>query len=225
MRLEIIDGMRIIIIALLAYIPTVTISGWFTAWVAKRCDDELPERLGFLTLDPFAHFSFFGFTILLIGELFGNYLTFFKHIPGFGRFMILDPQPLNGKMKAVIEFFARSFAHFVMLTCSIAVLFLFFRNLWLLPASMSSVGVSPMLMSCKDVLLFFFNQNMVLCGIYFLFGIADTICFFRNVPRMFSLEYFVILVATLLLLGTPVDYLLSFYVRTVYHILAGLVHG
>lgn len=65
MRLELIDGIRLLIIAFVAYIPTVTISGWFTAWVAKRCDDDLPERFGFLTLDPFVHFSFFGFTFFI----------------------------------------------------------------------------------------------------------------------------------------------------------------
>ena len=67
MRLDLIDGVRIIIIALLAYIPTVTLSGWFTAWTAKKCDDDLPERFGFLTFDPFAHVSIFGFALLLIG--------------------------------------------------------------------------------------------------------------------------------------------------------------
>lgn len=223
MRLELIDGMRMAIIALLVYIPTVTISGWFTAWVAKRCDDDLPERLGFLTLDPFAHFSFFGFAFLLIGELFGNYLTFFKNIPGFGRFIILDPQPIVGKFKVILEFFARSIAHFVMLTLSLLLLFSLFKGSWFLPSSVLSQEISSFMIVCKDILLYFFKQNMALCAIYFLFGLADTICFLANIPRMFSMQYFVVLIATLLILSRPVEVLFSIYVQLVFRLLAGLL--
>lgn len=204
MRLDLIAGMRLLIIALFAYIPTVTISGWFTAWVAKKCDDELPERLGFLTLDPFAHFSIFGFALLLIGQLFGNYLTFFRGIPGFGRMIILDPQPINGKWRAALEFFARSVAHFALFTATIFIIFS-------LPQS-----TNAMLLSSKDILFFFYKQNLILCGIYFLFGIADSICFFRDIPRMFSTGYFMVLITTLLVLGNPVDYVLSLYADSIY---------
>lgn len=216
MRLDLIDGIRLLIIAFLAYVPTVTISGWFTAWVAKRCDDDLPERFGFLTLDPFAHFSIFGFGILLIGELFGNYLTFFKNIPGFGRFIILDPQPTVNKMKVIAEFFARSLAHFVMFTSAILIFFV---------VSYSVAQAGSLVFSIKDVLIYFLNQNMILCGIYFLFGIADSICFFWNIPRMFSMAYFVVLIITLLLLGSPVDYLLRVYAFGIQTLFAGIVHG
>ena len=225
MRLDLIEGIRLLIVALLAYIPTVTISGWFTAWVAKRCDDELPERLGFLTLDPFAHISIFGFAILLIGELFGNYLTFFKHIPGFGRFIILDPQPTNSKIKVIAEFFARSLAHFVMLTCSFLVLFAIFKNYWLVPSNLLPAEAGSLLLSCKDVLFYFFRQNIALCGIYFLFGLADTVCFFWNIPRMFSAGYFLVLIGVLLFLGGPVDYCLSSYIKVSHNLLLGFFHA
>lgn len=213
MRLELIDGIRTVIIALLVYVPTVTISGWFKAWAARRCDDDLPERLGFLTLDPFAHFSFFGFAILLFGELFGNYFAFFKNIPGFGRFIHLDPQPINGKIKAILEFFAKSFAHFTMFTGSVIALF------FLSPLTLSQ-GTSSFMITCKDLLLYFFNQNLSLCAIYFLIGLADSICFVVDIPRMFSLQYFVVMIGAFLVLGHPVQVMLSLYV----YLLAGFLH-
>ena len=213
MRIDLIYGVRLLIIALIAYIPTVTISGWFTAWVAKRCDDDLPERFGFLTFDPFSHFSIVGFAILLIGELFGQYITFFRGIPGFGRFIILDPQPTNGKLKIIAEFFARSFAHFVMLTISLIVIFSFPN------------AITPLLLSSRDILVFFYTQNLYLCGIYFLFGIADIICFFYNIPRMFSVGYFAVLIVVLLSLGTPVDYLFSRYSKVIYFLVSGVFHA
>lgn len=213
MRLDVIAGMRLLIIALLAYIPTVTVSGWFTAWVAKRCDDELPESLGFLTLDPFAHMSIFGFALLLVGQLFGHYLTFFRGIPGFGRVIILDPQTINRTWRALLEFFARSFAHFVMLTAALVALSL-------LPNSTDSLYVS-----CIDFARFFYTQNILLCGIYCLFGIADSICFFRNITRMFSSRYFIVLIVVLLVLHRPVDELLFFYSEHIFTLLTRLFHA
>lgn len=222
MRLELINGIRIIIIALLVYVPTVTISGWFTAWVAKRCDDDLPERLGFLTLDPFAHFSFFGFSFLLLGELFGSFLTFFKGFPGFGRFIILDPQPMNGKFKAVLQFFARSIAHFIMLNFALLLMFYFFRETWFLLPSMPQ-DMSSFMIVCKNLLMYFLKQNIALFGIYFLFGIADTICLFAHIPRMFSAQYFVVLIATLLVLDGPVNALFSLYIQLVSRLFTGML--
>lgn len=220
MRLELIDGIRLLIIAFLAYIPTVTISGWFTAWVAKRCDDDLPERFGFLTLDPFAHFSFFGFTFMLIGELFGNYLSFFKGFPGFGRFIILDPRPESNKAKAIMTFFARSLAHFIMLTTVVLVMTVLFQKAagFLLQQQFQSFFAS-----LKDVVIFFFKQNLILCTIYFLFGVADSICFVMQIPRMFSFHYFGVLIAVLLLLSDAVNILLEVYVALLQRLLMGIL--
>lgn len=225
MRLELVNGIRLIIISFLAYVPTVTFSGWFTAWVAKRYDDDLPERFGFLTFDPFAHFSIFGFALLLIGKFFGNYLTFFKDVPGFGRFIMLDPQPSIGKLKIIAEFFARSFAHFIMFTISTIVLMLLLKEYWLMSPEMFSKETGSFLLSSKDILAFFLGQNLVLCRIYLLFGIADCICFFWNIPRMFSMIYFGVLIATLLLLDIPVEFLFKFYISSIQTLVFGATHG
>lgn len=223
MRLDLIDGVRIIIIALLAYIPTVTFSGWFTAWTAKKCDDDLPERFGFLTLDPFAHVSIFGFALLLIGEVFGNYISIFKRIPGFGRYIMLDPRTEGSKIKVFIEFFARACSHLLMLTFSFFIL-LFLAQQYKITSS-SAANVPSLLLACFEVLRFFFFQNLSLCAIYILFGIADCICFFYNIVRMLSLEYFFVLIAVLLLLDTLVTNLLQGYLSLVQYAAQGLFHG
>lgn len=209
MRLELVDGIRILIVAFMSYIPTVAFSGWFTAWVAKKCGDDLPERFGFLTIDPFVHFSLFGFGILIIGQLFGAFLTIFQGIPGFGRYIFLEPQPYERMYKVMLEFFARSIAHIIMLTFSILALTILFKGVVVGSASMSSFG--PLVNSLKELLQFFYGQNVILAEIFCLFAIADTICHSFAIPRFFSMHYFLVLIVTLLALQRPIAYLLLYY--------------
>ncbi|MBI2353299.1 hypothetical protein HYV11_03610 [Candidatus Dependentiae bacterium] len=220
MRLELIYGLRLLIITFLAYVPTVTFSGWFTAWVAKKCDDDLPERFGFLTFDPFAHFNIFGFSILLLNEFFGNYIPFLKNMPGFGRFIFLDPQSTGGKFKIFVEFFARAFAHLLMLTFAFCILILVFK--WL---SINTNDANSLLVSCKDILFFFFDQNRILCNIYLLFAIVDSICFFYEIPRLLSMTYFMILIAVILVLQEPLAYMLGWYLLGLDVILTKVIYG
>ena len=51
--------------------------GFFQAWVAKKLGDHLPERDGFLTMNPKAHINIFGFImLLLVGIGFGKPMRF-----------------------------------------------------------------------------------------------------------------------------------------------------
>ncbi len=173
MRLELVQGMQIIIIALMAYLPTVAITGWFEAWVAKKCGDDVPEQFGFLTLDPMAHFNLVGFGFLLVGQLFGNYLPFFKDIPGWGRYMPLNPSE-HGRWKVWLQFTARSIAHFVLLLVA-------FFSFVLLAKNYQKFGLAPdsaLFEAMRDVLIFFYRQNFILCIIYFVIGLFRSILFF-----------------------------------------------
>lgn len=205
MRLEIIEGIRLLIVATLVYIPTVTISGWFTAWVAKQCGDDLPERFGFLTLDPFSHISLFGFGLLLIGKFFGNVLTIFKDIPGFGRFILLEPAPHTSKMAVVVEFLARSIAHFLMMVASFVCIILLFKGSLLHSSSLLLSQTTSLFEAFREIMYFFFAQNKILFVIYCLIGISDMICHFLQVPRFFSPMYFCIVIAVFLLGGSLVE--------------------
>lgn len=220
MRLELIDGIRMLIIVFLVYVPTVTISGWFTAWVAKKCGDELPERFGFLSLDPFAHFSLVGFALLLIGTIFGNYLTIFRGFPGFGRYIFLEPAPGSSNAKAALEFFARAIAHFIMFTAIFVIMLILFKdpfyslNFW-------TKEVGPLSTALKDTGHFFYVQNKTLFDIYFAFGVADTICFAWSIPRFFSTAYLLILIGALLLVSDLLVLPTTLYLSFLQYIFAG----
>ena len=209
MRLELIQAMQLIIIALLAYIPTVTFTGWFEAWVSKKCGDDLPEQFGFLTLDPMVHFNLVGFGFLLVGQLFGNFLPIFKDIPGWGRYMPLSPSQHNG-LKAFLQYTARAFAHLLLLVVA------FFSIICIVgkPSSLGIVPGSALFDSIRDVLVFFYRQNFVLCIIYFVIGMFRYMLFsfFPNF-HLFSTQQLIqvfLLLMLFVLVGSPIiEFLLA----------------
>ncbi len=74
--------------------------GFFQAWVAKKLGDTLPERNGYLTMNPLAHINPIGFLmILIVGFGFGKSIQFdssaYKHPKRDGAIQILSA-PLAG---------------------------------------------------------------------------------------------------------------------------------
>jgi hypothetical protein len=76
---------------IIAYFVTVPGGGALRAWVAKKCGDDTPEDLGFLTLNPLAHFDTMGFIML-----FFSYVSF-RHFFGWGAFVPINPFNFTGK--------------------------------------------------------------------------------------------------------------------------------
>lgn len=176
MRLELIEGLRIIIIAFLAYVPTVTFSGWFEAWVAKKNGDDVPEQFGFLTLDPMMHFNIIGFGILLVGQLFGDYLPFFKGLPGWGRYIPLNPSE-NSRSKILLQFTARALAHFILLLLAFFILAGLMKAAHFQPTGDLMQANSSIIQAASSVLLFFYDQNFILCVIYAVIGLFRALLF------------------------------------------------
>ena len=176
MRLELIEGIRIIIIAFLAYIPTVTFAGWFEAWVAKKNGDDIPEQFGFLTLDPMMHFNIIGFTVLLIGQLFSEYFPFFQKFPGWGRYIPLNPSE-NSRVKMLLQFTARAIAHFILLMISFLLLIVFMKASRLQSTGHFIQNNSSVIQALFSVLLFFYNQNLILCCICTVIGLFRALLF------------------------------------------------
>ncbi len=176
MRLELIDGFRIIIIAFLAYVPTITFSGWFEAWIAKKNGDEIPEQFGFLTLDPMMHFNIIGFGALLVGQLFGNYLPFFKDLPGWGRYIPLNPSE-NSRVKIILQFTARAIAHFMLLLFSFFILVALMKISNVSSTNNLEQTQSSIIQALFSVLWFFYHQNFILCIIYFVIGLFRALLF------------------------------------------------
>ncbi len=169
MRLEIIQSLQIIIIALLSYIPTITISGWFEAWVAKKCGDDVPEQFGFLTLDPLVHFNIIGFGCLLVGKLLGDMVPFFKGIPGWGRYIPLNPLP-SGTWRIALQFNARAIAHLILSLIAIVGIVQCMKAGYINFDWTVTTQASSSVSSFIHVLEFFYRQNFMLCIIYFAIG-------------------------------------------------------
>lgn len=115
MKVETVEAIRLVLIMFLCYVPLVTLTGWFEAWVAKKMGDTVPEQSGFLTLDPYVHFNPWGFALPLI-------LSFMENLSiglvPFGNLVPLTPEVLAGhhrNRRALIELFARPFIHFVLM--------------------------------------------------------------------------------------------------------------
>ena len=82
--------------------------GYFQAWVAKKLNDHLPERNGFLTMNPKAHLDPLGFVMLvLIGFGFGKPMQFdgrfYKHPKLDGALQVLSA-PAAGIILAFSEY-------------------------------------------------------------------------------------------------------------------------
>lgn len=199
MRLEIIQAVQIVIIALLSYIPTVAITGWFEAWVAKKCGDDVPEQFGFLTIDPLVHFNLIGFGFLLVGKLLGDYFPYFQGIPGWGRYMPLNPSE-HGGWKVALEFNARAIAHLVLAVISIACIIQFMKAGYLGFDWSPSPQAPSYITSIINILHFFYNQNMMLCVIYFAIGTFRT-CMAYWFPNFYIFSSENILLGMLILFG------------------------
>lgn len=77
-KLETINFFILAITGLMAYIPTVTLGQFFSAWLADEMGDDTAKNDGFLTLNIFNHIDPF---YLLATLLFLPYLGFVKSVP------------------------------------------------------------------------------------------------------------------------------------------------
>lgn len=80
--------------ALVAYIISVTLAGYGTAWIAHKLGDDTPEQEGFLTLNPLAHVDPLG-TFFLIMYRFG-----------WARFVPINPAHITGRFRSAKIIFA-----------------------------------------------------------------------------------------------------------------------
>jgi len=104
-------GMGLITI-LMAYFPTVTISGYFQAWLAAKLGDDTAQKLGFQTFDPLVHVSFIGLALLVYSQLVSGLGV------GWGRRIPLNPSNIIGSLRdirLILLFFSGAIIHAVMI--------------------------------------------------------------------------------------------------------------
>lgn len=190
MNVEIIYTIQMIIVGLLVYVFNSSFGGYLEATIAKWVGDLVPEELGYRTVDPGAHFSFFWFTLMLAGLVFGYKVEFFAGFPGLSKNVPIAPGALVGKnrnLRIAIDFFARSIAQFMLLLvvvfCIIAPLFKMMASPYFISEWQSLIVALRMLATT------FFTQGILIFSIYTTFGICRSILFFYfpNV-NLFSFE-------------------------------------
>ncbi len=202
MRLEIINGLQILIIAFISYIITIPFAGWFESFIAQQVGDDAPEQAGFLTLNPLEHFNVFGFAAVLWGIFFARALPF-QLIPGWGRYIHLMPDNIHGryyKLRVLIEYIARSFAHLIVLVAAVT-------TMMLICGAAHVHGLIPMLTanstSFKEVIVsllyFMCQQNLVLFVIHFILGVFKYIIYF-HMPKLQEVSVMTMVFGFILLL-------------------------
>jgi hypothetical protein len=190
MNLEIARTLQMLIVGLLVYVINSSFGGYIHAWIAEKVGDSTPKDLGYKTIDPAAHFSFFWFTLMMIGLVFGQVLESFRSLPGVGQRLPISPESLTGKYakaRIVIDFFARAIAHLFLF---VFFFFSLFVPLFMLLKSPELMEQWGSLASALQLLaLTFYNQNMALFSIYFTFGFCRTILhFYFPDMELFSME-------------------------------------
>lgn len=85
---------------IIAYFITIPFGGFFRAWAAKKLGDSTGQDLGYLTLNPLAHFDTMGFVMLFFSYIFFN--NFF----GWGAFVPVNPFNFTGTYKRLKLFIA-----------------------------------------------------------------------------------------------------------------------
>lgn len=191
MRIEVINGIQILIIAFISYIITIPFAGWFEALIAKKVGDDVPEQAGFLTLNPLDHFNVFGFAAVLWGIFFAHALPF-QLIPGWGRYIPLVPDNIRGqyyRLRIFIEYIGRSFAHLIILLCAVTAMMVVcgpdhvMINMQTGLAAMMSSNTTSFIMVLVRLFLFICQQNLVLFVIHFILGLFKYLLYF-HMPKL-----------------------------------------
>ncbi len=106
------------LIILITYFTVIPIIGCFRAWVAEKMGDDTPERMGFLTLNPLVHISYFWLLLMII-----DIVPF-----GFGRYIPLDPERFYSPFRALVAYLSDAFANILMALAALFCFVLFFGS-------------------------------------------------------------------------------------------------
>jgi len=190
-----INSIKLLIAVFASYFPTVAISGYFTAWVAKKLGDATAEEQGFLTLNPLEHTRLFGLGILLV-----SVVTRFPFIAAFGRQVPIDEHRMYGnfkKIKYLIALWARPFANLWLSLLAIFVWVIFWKTIGF-PYQISQHY--PMLVDAMQLLYVIFRQiNIISLMLELVFGLVVFIMSFI-IPELSEESFFVIFVIQIYLL-------------------------
>lgn len=218
MNLDFIRGVQIVIIAFLSYTITVTFTGWFESFIAKKMGDDTPEQLGFLSFNPLDHFNIFGFAAVLWDAFYGH-LFALRIIPAWGRHIPLLPDTMSGKnlrLRAFIEFLGRAFGNLIILITVAFTSAVIFKT-YILD---SSQFMPSSIYSLQQLFIFLYRQNLTLFVLHVVLGLFKYIIHFY-VPRLQMVSLQRILIGFVIL--TLSIFILAPLLESFVNLLSGLV--
>jgi len=159
-----------LITGLIAYVPTVMLGGFFSAWIADKLGDDTAKNKGFLTLNFSNHIDFFYMMLTLI---FMPYLGFTKPIPT--NINNLNTTLSLKRLKIVSLFFIDAIGYMLVFALSVFLMKLFSINFLALGMQLSSFSI---------VIVQIFKM---IFGLTFFFIIVH---FFWSLTKLFIYFYF-----------------------------------
>lgn len=190
MNIEIARTIQMLIIGTLVYVTNVSLGGFGEAWIAQKAGDSVPEDLGYKTLNPAPHFSFFWFAFMLSSLVFGRTMGFLRGIPGVGSFVPITPDSIVGrnvKARVLLTFFGRPLVHLALFLLSFLCLLV---PLFSYMDTLAAMGASPALLdTLRLISTTFYTQSIELFKIYCTVSLSRSILYFYF-PRvnLFSME-------------------------------------
>ena len=162
----------------IAYIISVTLSGFFCAWAAKVAGDDTRERCGFLTLNPAVHVDVIGMICLFL-------MSF-----GWGRKLPINPFNIHAPykyLKLLFAYLADSIAQLFLATVALFIIIFGFglKALFVsIPMMLSGVLSFPsfvamfpelpsLLIVAMLILIFSIYLNLMLAVLYLIFNLFN----------------------------------------------------
>lgn len=213
-----------LITLLLAYLFSVTLAGYFRAWVATKCGDTTARSLGFLTLNPLMHIDFFGILMLL----------YFKF--GWGKFVPINPLKFRGKyasLKLIGTFLSDTMVHLTLASLGITTLILIFGKKVLFmsqPLSHAFPDISSALIAVGSIIISVIGLNAMLAVVSFILSTCGLgIMFFLERHREYNhysdIAMIVLPLLILVLFAEPLHYVVGWLIIHMGYFIATLFYA
>lgn len=164
-----IESVKFLIAMVAAYFPTVTISGYFEALIARKMGDRSEYVAEFISLNPMVHANFLGLASILLA-VFAN-LKFFI-ILGFGQTIPINLQAINGQhrwLKLCAVLFVRPLINLLMLIS--AVVILVFLGSGVFPGVVQLTSLGSLTVALQSICTAIIFLNMLAVILYTVYGL------------------------------------------------------
>jgi hypothetical protein len=164
-----IESVKFLIAMIAAYFPTVTISGYFEALMARNMGDRSEYVAEFISLNPMVHANFLGLASIILA-VFAD-LKFFI-ILGFGQTIPINLQSIDGRyrwLKLCAVLFTRPLINLLMLM--LAVVILVFLGGGVFPGIVHGTSLGSLTVALQSICTAVIFLNMLAFILYTVYGL------------------------------------------------------